>query len=433
MDNPAIPPPPTPEQAAAMAAAAEKLNIEVWTLLAFGILVTMLRTYARVKAVGFKGLQPDDYLVWVAVTFYAFESALAYSVGEYAMGMANNGMTDAHRAALPVDSQEYHLRVVGSVIQLSGWSVYSVLLWSLKASWLVFYLRLTEGLGRSYRIRIYIGFGLVLTTWMVVLLNLFLSCRPFKRYWQINPDPGNICQPAVSNAIIWVYWTCNVTTDLYLLSIPLPLLWSSRLQRWKKLSLMFLFSGGLLIVVFATLRCVIIVTDPENGAQLAGSWAVRETFVAIVTTSLPLVFTLVKGWLGPLVTRVSTARSSQKDSKHTPRVIATFGGGNNSWRGRGPPTANPITNFTMNESEEHIVYEMKHMPDGPLQRPADNSIQKSVQVSLDREERRQQHHPMPSGDGSNMASDPRWEQAQTGHSAFIQGRNMSMSPGNYRH
>lgn len=195
---------------------------------------------------------------------------------------------------------------------------------------------------------------------------------------------------------------------------------------------MFLFSGGLLIVVFATLRCVIIVTDPENGAQLAGSWAVRETFVAIVTTSLPLVFTLVKGWLGPLVTRVSTARSSQKDSKHTPRVIATFGGGNSSWRGRGPPTANPITNFTMNESEEHIVYEMKHMPDGPLQRPADNSIQKSVQVSLDREERRQQH-PMPSNDGSNMASDPRWEQAQTGHSAFIQGRNMSMSPGNYRH
>lgn len=67
------------------------------------------------------------------------------------MGMANNGMTDAHRAALPVDSQEYHLRVVGSVIQLSGWSVYSVLLWSLKASWLVFYLRLTVRLHHAPR------------------------------------------------------------------------------------------------------------------------------------------------------------------------------------------------------------------------------------------------------------------------------------------
>jgi hypothetical protein len=57
--------------------------------------------------------------------------------------MANNGMTDAHRAALPIDSEEYRLRVIGSKIQLSGWSVYSVLLWSLKAAWLVFYLRLT--------------------------------------------------------------------------------------------------------------------------------------------------------------------------------------------------------------------------------------------------------------------------------------------------
>lgn len=71
MNNPAIPPPPTPEQAAAMAAAAHEFNVEVWTLLSFGTLVTLLRTYARVKNVGFKKLQPDDYLVWIAlVRFY---------------------------------------------------------------------------------------------------------------------------------------------------------------------------------------------------------------------------------------------------------------------------------------------------------------------------------------------------------------------------
>lgn len=34
-------------------------------------------------------------------------------------------------------------RVIGSKIQLAGWSSYSVLLWSLKASLLVFYMRLT--------------------------------------------------------------------------------------------------------------------------------------------------------------------------------------------------------------------------------------------------------------------------------------------------
>ncbi|KAH7324220.1 hypothetical protein B0I35DRAFT_406053 [Stachybotrys elegans] len=415
-----------------MAAAAHEFNVEVWTLLAVGSMVTILRTYARIKSVGLRRLQPDDFLVWIALIFYAAESALAYSVGEVARGMANNGMTDAHRAALPTDSEEFRLRVVGSQIQLAGWSSYSVLLWSLKAAWLVFYLRLTEGLGRSYRIRIYIGFVFVVVTWMVVLLNLFLGCRPFNHYWQINPNPGNTCQPAVSNAIIWVYWACNVSTDLYLLSIPLPLLWGSRLPKWTKTSLIFLFSGGIFIVVCATLRCVFIVTNPIDGAQLAGAWAVRETFVAVVTTNLPLVFTLVKGWLSPLVSRVTTGRSSQKNTRDTPRMTPTFGAGR-SWRGRGPPSANPIPDFTMNESEERMVYEMKHMEEQKNTAEAEHNIHKSVQVAVVREER--QSPGLPRNDGSSQRpSDQPWEQAQTGHSTFVQGgRKMSLNRGSFRH
>ena len=39
--------------------------------------------------------------------------------------------------------------------------------------------------------------------------------------------------------------------------------------------------------------------DPVNGAQLAGSWAVRETFIAVVTTNLPMVYPLFyNGLLG---------------------------------------------------------------------------------------------------------------------------------------
>lgn len=242
----------------------------------------------------------------------------------------------------------------------------------------------------------------------------------------------------MSNAIIWVYWACNVTTDLYLLSIPLPLLWGSRLQKWKKISLIFLFSGGTFIIVCATLRCVFIVTDPVNGAQLAGQWAVRETFVAVVTTNLPLVFTLVKGWLGPLRTRVSTGRSTQKDTNGTPRVIATFGGGR-SWRGRGPPTANPITDFSMNDSEEHIVYEMKHMDEdtpfeGAQKQTADTerNIHRSVQVAVVREERQQPALSGKDGSGKRVSDQPR-EPVQTGHSAFVQGRKMSFNRGSFRH
>lgn len=59
-----------PPDAAAMAAAQAALReftIEAWTLFAIGLMITILRTYARVKAVGFRKLQPDDYLAWLGV------------------------------------------------------------------------------------------------------------------------------------------------------------------------------------------------------------------------------------------------------------------------------------------------------------------------------------------------------------------------------
>lgn len=53
--------------AAAMAAAVRDFNTELWTLYAFGVAITMLRTYARVKAVGFENLQADDFIIWLAI------------------------------------------------------------------------------------------------------------------------------------------------------------------------------------------------------------------------------------------------------------------------------------------------------------------------------------------------------------------------------
>lgn len=47
--------------------AAYKATVELWTLYSFGVAVTLLRTYARVRAVGWKNLTADDYLIWTAI------------------------------------------------------------------------------------------------------------------------------------------------------------------------------------------------------------------------------------------------------------------------------------------------------------------------------------------------------------------------------
>lgn len=158
------------------------------------------------------------------------------------------------------------------------------------------------------------------------------------------------------------------------------MLWQAKLKPLKKWGLLFLFSGGLFVVVCATLRCVLIVTvgrcppvwpglfsprplfqDPQNGAQLAGSWAVRETFVAVITANLPMVFSIVKQWLAPVLgSLITSIRSSQKLTENTPKEVRTFGAGSKtSWRGRGPPSVYPITHVTFNESEERMVNGIK--------------------------------------------------------------------------
>ncbi|KAJ6442879.1 triacylglycerol lipase-like protein [Purpureocillium lavendulum] len=347
------------EQAAAAAAAEaafHKFAVESWTLYGIGLSSTILRTYARVRAVGFRNLRPDDYFIWVGMVFYTAQAALAYSVGTIAHGLANNGMTDAERAALSPDSDEFRFRVAGCKIQVSGWTLYSALIWSFKLSMLFFFIRLTEGLGRSYRLRIHIGFFLVIGTFLASIITIFGACRPFQKNWQINPDPGNSCQPAISRPVVWVSFASNISTDLYLIFIPLPMLWRSSLKLPKKIASTIVLGSGVFVLVCATLKSIFVLVDPINGAQLAGSWGTRESFVAVITTNLPMIFPLFKSWLTPLF---GSALSSSQKTYQTPSGFQTIGGGggnSRSRKGRGPPSANPITaNMTFSESEERMV------------------------------------------------------------------------------
>jgi hypothetical protein len=137
----------------------DPFTTEAFSLLGVGIFVIALRSYARVTSVGFRGLQFDDYLmcvaavrtinplVWYLLTplqvIYSLETAAAYIVGAWFHGLANNGMTDEQRKTLDPASQEHSFRVGGSKTQLVGWSLYTLLLWTLKLCMCHFYSRLT--------------------------------------------------------------------------------------------------------------------------------------------------------------------------------------------------------------------------------------------------------------------------------------------------
>lgn len=52
--------------------------------------------------------------------------------------------------------------------------------------------------------------------------------------------------------------TLNGGTDLYLLIIPMPMLWAARMPLRRKLALTAVFSGGIFVTMAGVWRCVLI-------------------------------------------------------------------------------------------------------------------------------------------------------------------------------
>jgi|SRR5690242_7030929 len=116
-----------------------------------------------------------------------------------------------------------------------------------------------SGLQR-YTICTYIALVLIVTTFIIIIFTIYFSCRPFHNYWQINPDPGNACTAAVSKNLIWVTFIFNVLTDVYLLLIPVPMLWKSSLEGYKKIAATMVLGAGTLVIVCAIVKSFYLIS-----------------------------------------------------------------------------------------------------------------------------------------------------------------------------
>ena len=141
--------------------------------------------------------------------------------------------------------------------------------------------------------------------------------------------------------------------------------------------------------------------DPVNSAALAGSWSVRETFVATVATSLPGVFPLLKHWLGRFAKGLTnlTTFSSTRYGGTKPDTSGHRTAYSSKSRGGGSK-ANPMSSHTFSESEERIVgnYQMHAIGGSDYSETGKrwnhnryNGIQKNVQIDVSSETRGNQH------------------------------------------
>ncbi|KAF3907433.1 hypothetical protein ABW21_db0206700 [Orbilia brochopaga] len=132
----------------------------------------------------------------------------------------------------------------------------------------------------------------LVTTWLAALIVIFVECRPFTKYWQITPDPGQCVQ---GNAWLITYEIGNLITDLMLLALPFPLLFMARVPWKKRIRLFAVFSLGFFLVA----TCIIRMTQGlmhDHFQSQRSMWASIEVLIATVVACGPSMYcTLRRG------------------------------------------------------------------------------------------------------------------------------------------
>lgn len=89
-------------------------------------------------------------------------------------------------------------------------------------------------------------------SYAAMFLSLCLGCLPYRENWQVDPPPPSTCSFRMHD--VYVSAILNVTTDLLILAIPLPILWKIRVSLGKKIGLILLLCSGIFVMAAALIR-----------------------------------------------------------------------------------------------------------------------------------------------------------------------------------
>lgn len=135
---------------------------------------------------------------------------------------------------------------------------------------------------------------------MAMLSTVILSCRPFTHNWQVRPQPSLECTFHPQN--VAVVSTLNIATDVAILTIPVPMLWTLHARLRKKIIMGCFLLGGVLVIVAAIIR-VIVTLGSHPSTVTINLWGIRETVIAVIAVNAPL--------LRPLFTRAFWSMTSE--------------------------------------------------------------------------------------------------------------------------
>lgn len=184
--------------------------------------------------------------------------------------------------------QEISKRTWGSKTVLLVEQCMCAVQWGTKGCLLILYWRLTHNLKQNLAVKIVSAY--VVTTYCVMFILYFgVWCRPFSDYWAVPTDNVQ-CTTALNHLITNLVF--NLSSDVMIIAIPLPLLMKQHLATKKKLLMIFPFTLGFFSMICAILSKYSSFTNPFSVAWVY--WYCREASTVMIVTNMPYAWALIR-------------------------------------------------------------------------------------------------------------------------------------------
>ncbi|KAG2420900.1 hypothetical protein HFD88_000514 [Aspergillus terreus] len=280
-----------------------QLLVEAVVFWSIAVVLVAGRIISRTIANGsIKRLGFDDYVM--SATFLIYTSLLILI--QISARYATNLMDPADYPQVLADPKQVQDRIFGSkiVIGLEQCMLFST--WGVKICMLSLFWRLTKNL----RLHLYVkciavyaavGFVVIMVTYYAVY------CRPFSQYWAMpvqNMQCATYQHYSITQAVF------NISSDVAMLAVPIPLMIKSQLRTRKKVLLICIMSLGVFTIVAAILNKVFNFASPLTTTYQI--WYIREASTAIYVANLICLWPLLRKVFGLKAFQHNSARYREK-------------------------------------------------------------------------------------------------------------------------
>ncbi|KAI9722995.1 MAG: hypothetical protein M1812_001444 [Candelaria pacifica] len=156
---------------------------------------------------------------------------------------------------------------------------------------LFLYLRVMPTGQRKSRMSTYAVMAVIVGAIISLELSYIFACKPFSHRWNNAGGSSATCIDVTLHGVI--NEIINIVTDILIIILPIPMIWSLHLSTRKKVGVILVFATGLLVVAVAAAR-IAIVEDLLNGDPNVSfkQWeynitGVIQLYVALICCCLP--------------------------------------------------------------------------------------------------------------------------------------------------